>query len=427
MAGAPILTSPTPATARGPAPLAGVRRIIAVASGKGGVGKTTLSVNLSLALADAGFRVGLVDADLFGPSIPGMLGLPADAKPTVSRDQKVIPVEAQGLKVMSMAMLTGDDAPAVMRGPMVTKYLQLFIGDVAWGGLDYLILDLPPGTGDTQLTLAQNFPLTGAVIVTTPQDVSLKIARRGARMFEQVKVPLLGVVENMSGFCCPNCGTVTDIFRKGGGERLAEALGAPFLGAVPLDAAVVDCGDDGTPLVRAWPDSAAAAAYRSIAARLADTADPGARLPSPFVWPWEEGAGVRADGAAPQANGRPAQPLALERRDSRTLGILWADGARQEHRRARPAPRLPLRGVCGRNERPPPARPCDRAVEHRADSGMGGRQLCDRRRLHRRPQHRHLQLRAAARDGGGRDRACLTRRRCRRRARPSASASPPRP
>ena len=152
------------------------------------------------------------------------------------------------------------------------------------------------------------------MIVTTPQDVSLKIARRGARMFEQVKVPLLGVVENMSGFCCPNCGTVTDIFRKGGGERLAEALGAPFLGAVPLDAAVVDCGDDGTPLVRRWPDSAAAAAYRSIAARLAGAADPGARLPLPFVWPWEEGAaGVRAEGAAPHADGRSAQPLAVER------------------------------------------------------------------------------------------------------------------
>ena len=282
-----------------------------------------------MALFDAGFRVGLVDADLFGPSIPGMLGLPADAKPTVSHDQKVIPVEAQGLKVMSMAMLTGDDAPAVMRGPMVTKYLQLFIGDVAWGGLDYLILDLPPGTGDTQLTLAQNFPLTGAVIVTTPQDVSLKIARRGARMFEQVKVPLLGVVENMSGFCCPNCGTVTDIFRKGGGERLAEALGAPFLGAVPLDAAVVDCGDDGTPLVRAWPDSAAAAAYRSIAARLADAADPGARLPVAFRL--AVGGRRRRSRGGRRAAGRraKAQPLAVERRDSRTLGIVWADGARQ--------------------------------------------------------------------------------------------------
>ena len=172
-------------------------------------------------------------------------------------------------------------------------------------------------------------------------------------------MPLLGVVENMSSFCCPNCGTVTDIFRKGGGERLAEALGAPFLGAVPLDAAVVDCGDDGTPLVRAWPDSAAAAAYRSIAARLADAADPGARLPSPFAWPWEEGAGVRAEGAAPQADG-PAQPLALERRrDSRTLGILWADGARQsidvrDLRLGCPC------AACGRDERPPPARPCNR-------------------------------------------------------------------
>ena len=339
MAGAPILTSPNPATARGPAPLAGVRRIIAVASCKGGVGKTTLSVNLSVALVDAGFRVGLVDADLFGPSIPGMLGVPADAKPTISPDQKVLPVEAQGLKVMSMAMLTGDDAPAVMRGPMVTKYLQLFIGDVAWGGLDYLILDLPPGTGDTQLTLAQNFPLTGAVIVTTPQEVSLKIARRGARMFEQVKVPLLGVVENMSGFCCPNCGTVTDIFRKGGGERLAEALGAPFLGAVPLDAAVVDCGDDGTPLVRAWPDSAAAIAFRLALG--------GRRRRSRG---WRRAADHRAAGTA-------ARPRAARLADPRhPLGRRRAPG----HRRARPAAGLPVRGVCERNEQPPPARPCSR-------------------------------------------------------------------
>jgi ATP-binding protein involved in chromosome partitioning len=212
------------------------RRILAVASGKGGVGKSTLSVNLALALASQGARVGLVDADIYGPSIPGMMGVPADRRPAMTPDGKVEPVQAHGIGVMSMGMLTGDDAPAVLRGPMVTKYLRLFIADVDWGPLDWLVLDLPPGTGDTQLTLAQSFPLTGAVIVTTPQDVSLKIARRGARMFEQVKVPILGVVENMSGFCCPACGNVTDVFNRGGGAQLAEALQAPFLGAVPLSA-----------------------------------------------------------------------------------------------------------------------------------------------------------------------------------------------
>ncbi len=309
--------------------LAGVRSIIAVASGKGGVGKSTVSVNLAVALADAGHSVGLVDADIHGPSIPGMLGLQGVNKPEITVDQKIAPLKVAGLKVISMGMLTGDDAPAIMRGPMVTKYLQMFVAEVAWGELDFLILDLPPGTGDTQLTLAQSFPLTGAIIVTTPQDVSLKIARRGARMFEQVKVPLIGVIENMSGFACPSCGTVTDIFRRGGGAKLAEALGAPYLGAVPLDGAIVDCGDDGDPIARSQPDSAPARAYGAIAAGLASAVSEGAKLPLPFAWSWEVGAGTAAPDLTPDPDAPPARPLDIRREDARTLSILWADGMRQ--------------------------------------------------------------------------------------------------
>jgi ATP-binding protein involved in chromosome partitioning len=304
-------------------------RIVAVASGKGGVGKSTVAVNLALALAERGAAVGLVDADIHGPSVPGMLGLPADAKPAMNPAGRVEPARRHGIGVISMAMLTGDDAPAVMRGPMVTKYLRLFVADVDWGRLDWLILDLPPGTGDVQLTLAQSFPLAGAVIVTTPQDVSLKIARRGVRMFEQVKVPILGVVENMSGFHCPSCGTVTDVFRRGGGARLAEALGAPFLGAVPLDASVVDCGDEGAPVVLARPDGAPARAYRALAAALAGREAGAGGLPARFSFGWTEGAGVRAADAAPRPDGPPTRALAVERLDARTLGIAWADGFAQ--------------------------------------------------------------------------------------------------
>ena len=190
--------------------LPGIRHIIAVGSGKGGVGKSTVSVNLAFALQESGGRVGLVDADILGPSIPGMLGIPSGQPPAMTPDQKIVPVDRHRLKVVSMGMLTGDDSPAIMRGPMVSKYLRMFVSNVQWGNLDYLILDLPPGTGDTQLTLAQSFPLSGAVIVTTPQDVSLKIARRGLRMFETVHVPILGIIENMSTFTCPHCGKGTD-------------------------------------------------------------------------------------------------------------------------------------------------------------------------------------------------------------------------
>src|ERR1019366_895680 len=203
----------------GPERLPGIRHLIAVASGKGGVGKSTVSVNLALALQQFGGQIGLVDADVFGPSIPVMLGLPT---------------APYGLKVISMGMLRGDDNPAILRGPMVGKFLNLFIGGVQWGQLDALIFDLPPGTGDTQLTLAQSLPLSGAVVVTTPQDVSLKIARRGLRMFETLHVPILGIIENMSTFTCPHCGKDTDVFRSGGGERMSEQLGVPILGAIPL-------------------------------------------------------------------------------------------------------------------------------------------------------------------------------------------------
>ena len=276
------------------APLAHLGRMIAISSGKGGVGKSTVTANLAVVMARAGLRVGVVDADLYGPSIPGMLGIPGDTPPAMAPDRKVIPAEAHGVKAISMAMLTGDDKPAVLRGPMVTKYLQMFITDVAWGELDVLLLDLPPGTGDIQLTLAQAFPLAGAVVVSTPQDVSLKIARRGLRMLEQVKVPILGVVENMSGFTCPSCGTVTHIFHQGGGEAVAESLGVPFLGKVPLDPAVVDSGDSGTPLVVAAPDSPAAAAYRGIAAALTDGGAPAAGIATPFAWNVAEGSGQPA-------------------------------------------------------------------------------------------------------------------------------------
>jgi len=306
--------------------LGSVGRIIAIGSGKGGVGKSTVSVNLALALVEAGCRVGLVDADIHGPSIPGMLGMSGVSKPSVGPDKRVIPAEAGGLKVMSMGMLTGDDTPAVLRGPMVTKYLRLFIADVAWGELDYLLLDLPPGTGDVQLTLAQSFPLSGAVVVTTPQDVSLRIAQRGLRMFEQVKVPILGIVENMSGFACPHCGGVTHVFSEGGGARMSRDLGVPYLGSIPLDAGVVESGDAGRPILRDRPGSRPAIAYREIAAAL--LGEGAVRAPAgvgSFAWDWETGAG--APPAHDAAGGGATTPVSIVKRDARTLSFVWGDGA----------------------------------------------------------------------------------------------------
>jgi ATP-binding protein involved in chromosome partitioning len=300
--------------------------MIAISSGKGGVGKSTVTANIAVAMADAGLSVGVVDADIYGPSIPRMLGIAA-VKPAMSPDQRVIPAQAHGVKVISMAMLTDDDAPAILRGPMVTKYLQMFVRQVDWGALDVLLLDLPPGTGDIQLTLAQAFPLAGAVVVSTPQDVSLKIARRGLRMMEQVKVPILGVIENMSGFTCPSCGTVTHIFHQGGGEAIARDLGVDFLGKVPLDPNVVDCGDEGRPLVRDAPDSPAASAYRQIAARLGGQGRKAEGIATPFTWTLADGSGKPAP--VQKAPGGPAERLAALDHADGALILRWCDGAEQ--------------------------------------------------------------------------------------------------
>jgi ATP-binding protein involved in chromosome partitioning len=315
-----------------PEKLPGIRHIVAIGSGKGGVGKSTVSVNLALVLQRLGGRIGLVDADVLGPSIPGMLGIPTGRRPAATPDGKVIPAERHGVKIMSMGMFTDEDTPAVLRGPMVGKYLRMLIGGVQWGHLDYLILDLPPGTGDTQLTLAQSLTLSGTVIVTTPQDVSLKIARRGLRMFEKVHVPILGIVENMSTFTCPHCGKSTDIFRRGGGERMSRQLGVPFLGAIPLDADVVTGGDEGRPIVVDKPKSVTAQAYAAIAAALAEQlhAAPATVLKS-FVWRWDSNEGepswmesvVRPSGSRTMAIG-------IRRRDARTLSVLWEDGHRDD-------------------------------------------------------------------------------------------------
>jgi ATP-binding protein involved in chromosome partitioning len=299
--------------------LPGIHDIIAVASGKGGVGKSTVAVNLAIALAGRGLRVGLVDADLYGPSVPGMLGLPFAGGPLGTDDGRMVPGERHGIKAVSMGLLRDDDNPAILRGPMVSKYLQMLVGQVAWGQLDYLILDLPPGTGDTQLTLAQSLRLSGAVIVTTPQDVSLKIARRGLRMFETVNVPILGIVENMSTFTCPHCAADTDVFGHGGGERMSAELGVAFLGAIPLDADIVLGGDGGNPIVIDKPESVAASSYRLQGSDHAELAS--------FSWTWDSDAGspLWLDEHA-RAGGSPTVALGFARHDPRTLAVLWADG-----------------------------------------------------------------------------------------------------
>ena len=330
MAGPSTPQSPSPkaSSPAGPDKLVGIRHIVAVASGKGGVGKSTVSVNLSLALRSLGGRVGLVDADVLGPSIPVMLGIPTGQAPTMSADGKAVPMERFGLKTLSMGMLTTDDAPAVLRGPMVGKYLQMLISGAEWGPLDYLVLDLPPGTGDTQLSLAQNFPLSGVVIVTTPQAVSLKIARRGLRMFERVQVPILGIIENMSGFTCPHCGKSTDVFSRGGGEQLSRDVGVPYLGAIPLDPDVVAGGDSGRPIVVEKPNSNAAKVYAGIAMQLADRLHgTRATVLKPFRWTWDthEGAPPWMDGSASPSGAR-TTPIGFRRLDARTLSVLWADG-----------------------------------------------------------------------------------------------------
>jgi len=259
-----------PAAPRGPAGpgpmlLSDVRAIIAVASGKGGVGKSTTAVNLAVALAADGLKVGLLDADIYGPSLPQMLGTRERPR---SEGQRIIPLSRWGLKAMSIGFLVEEETPMIWRGPMVMGALEQMMGQVAWGPLDVMIVDMPPGTGDAQLTMSQRVPLAGAVIVSTPQDVALLDARRGVRMFEKVNVPVLGLIENMSFFCCPNCNHRSDIFSHGGAKREAERLGVEFLGELPLKLEIRELADAGTPIVMARPDSDEAQTYRRIARRV---------------------------------------------------------------------------------------------------------------------------------------------------------------
>ena len=245
----------------------GVKAIIAVASGKGGVGKSTVATNLALALARRGHAIGLLDADIYGPSQPRMMGI--RGRPTSADGKILAPMEAYGIKVMSMGFLVPEDTPMIWRGPMVMSALQQLLRDVAWGELDILVVDMPPGTGDAQLTMAQQVPLAGAVIVSTPQDIALIDARKGLNMFRKVDVPVLGIVENMSWFACPNCGHVSHIFSHGGAREEAERLGVEFLGEVPLDMAIRETSDQGRPIVASQPESAHAEAFGRIAERVA--------------------------------------------------------------------------------------------------------------------------------------------------------------
>jgi ATP-binding protein involved in chromosome partitioning len=243
----------------------GVGNIIAVASGKGGVGKSTTAVNLALGLKAQGLKVGVLDADIYGPSMPRLLGI--SGRPQQLAGDKLAPMVAYGLKVMSMGFLVDEETPMIWRGPMVMSALSQMLKDVAWGELDVLVVDMPPGTGDAQLTMAQQVPLAGAVIVSTPQDLALIDARKGLNMFRKVDVPVLGIVENMSTFICPHCGSATDIFAHGGAKSEAKRLGVPFLGEVPLELAIRETSDAGKPVVVSAPSSPAAEAYRDIAAK----------------------------------------------------------------------------------------------------------------------------------------------------------------
>jgi ATP-binding protein involved in chromosome partitioning len=245
------------------APQPGVKNVIVVASGKGGVGKSTVSVNLALALAAEGAKVGILDADIYGPSQPRMLGI--SGKPQSPDGKTIIPMEAHGLQAMSIGFLVDEETPMIWRGPMVTQAMMQLLNDSRWEQLDYLVVDLPPGTGDIQLTLAQKVPVAGAVIVTTPQDIALLDARKALKMFEKVEVPVLGVVENMATHVCSNCGHEEHIFGEGGGVRMAEQYGVAYLGSLPLDIRIREQADGGTPTVVAMPESDLAARYREIA------------------------------------------------------------------------------------------------------------------------------------------------------------------
>ena len=249
-------------------PLPGVQSIVAVASGKGGVGKSTVATNLAVALGLAGLRTGLLDADIYGPNIPLLMGV--DEKPDVRGDNRIVPFRNHGVKMQSLGFFLSDNTPVIWRGPMVMKAVQQLLQDTDWGDLDVLVIDLPPGTGDVQLTLVQTVPLTGAVLVTTPQNLALLDVQKGAEMFKHVNAPLLGIVENMSFYLCPDCGKETEIFRRGGGQKESERLGIPLLGRIPLESVVCDAGDAGMPVVIGQPDSRAGQEFRQIAAAVVD-------------------------------------------------------------------------------------------------------------------------------------------------------------
>lgn len=247
--------------------LSNVKNIVAVASGKGGVGKSSVATNLALSLAKTGAKVGLMDADIYGPSVPTMLGTLEHPMQTPSH--KLLPIKKHELKIMSMGLLTTKETPIIWRGPMATKLIQQFLGSVDWGELDYLIIDLPPGTGDIQLTLTQSCPLTGAVIVTTPQDIAINIAIKGVRMFQAVNVPIIGMIENMSYFSCPSCLSKTNIFRHGRTKEICRSLGIPFLGEIPIDPEIVAAGDAGEPVISRSPDSPASKSFIELAGKVA--------------------------------------------------------------------------------------------------------------------------------------------------------------
>jgi ATP-binding protein involved in chromosome partitioning len=263
------IQAPPQSAAMGTTEIEGVKHVIAVASGKGGVGKSTVAANLAVALQQSGAKVGLCDCDMYGPSVAMMFG--SRERPCATEDNKIQPIERYGLQLMSMGFLLGDDAPAILRGPMVTRYTQQFLRQVEWTGMDYLILDLPPGTGDIQLTIVQTVALAGAIIVTTPQQVAVIDAQKAASMFSKVNVPVIGLVENMSYFLCPTDGTRYHIFGSSGGEREAARLGVPLLGQIPIDISTCESGDRGKPIMASDPGSPVSAEFHRIALHLRQT------------------------------------------------------------------------------------------------------------------------------------------------------------
>ena len=254
-----------------PQPLPGVAHIVAVGSGKGGVGKTTVAVNLAVALGKLGYRVGLLDADIYGPNVPTMLG--QTRQPTIAGENRIVPLTSHGVKFISIGLISPGDKPLVMRGPMLHQIIRQFLQQVEWGELDYLVIDLPPGTGDVVISLVQTVPLTGAVVVSTPSDVSLEDARKALEMFAQVNVEVLGIVENMSHFTCPHCHEQIDIFSKGGAERTAKQFNVPFLGSIELLPAIREGGDRGLPVALAGPKSPQAAEFYTVAEKVMERAE----------------------------------------------------------------------------------------------------------------------------------------------------------